>query len=377
METKGNYDDYKSSTYVFVQWIISASSKLSHSLKVTLENLLQRTRLITENVQFVTNLSETLQQQFAQAMNAGYHAIKLRSEFYNFYAAEKATTEEVSRNNEGHRYCILVLKRCYKMLDAWMKEYEKLQAGEEEEGNNLNKPIVGKNVYSILEEGEEGISNDDSMEELLANTHMRGITIEEIDQKVSDIRVSALSLFHEMMKMSKLLVRLWADLPIFNKSILTAVATTIVAYHQVVKLMTQFQKKYPSSVQTADEFFECCLKGNLSEEEVGKLESTLFFKQLIRSSDLLRTAATHLPPYGCMHVGVKTYPCLDEYSLPIDASKSSNLAFVAEILMLYHEHLALDQTSHALEQRHLLSTSFMTAFTPHIGSICSQRGSTY
>ncbi len=152
-------------------------------------------------------------------MNAGYYAIKLRSEFHHFFY-----TADDNSSNDGHHYCILVLKRCYKLLDAWMKEYKLLR-----EMNHIDEQLKNttlgerSNRYSVLDDEESILKEDCDADNAatLLNSKLQGITIEEIDRKMSDIRVRALRVFHDMMEMNKKLLLLWTEVRQNEKSILT------------------------------------------------------------------------------------------------------------------------------------------------------------
>ena len=77
----GSYNEYKSCTTKFVQWIKSAASciqKASKSLPNTLAALQERTKIIIEYPNNIISLGDDLLGGFQESMLSGFRAIQLR-----------------------------------------------------------------------------------------------------------------------------------------------------------------------------------------------------------------------------------------------------------------------------------------------------------
>jgi len=117
-----SYLEYKACTTKFVQWVLTAATKIqkaSKNLPNTLSALQERTGIITEFPSNRVSLGEDLCGSFEEAMKAGYRSIQLRKYVHSIMKESDDTTNE--NRDDCHLHCIIVLKKCYSMLHHWMK----------------------------------------------------------------------------------------------------------------------------------------------------------------------------------------------------------------------------------------------------------------
>ena len=249
MSNEGLYNEYKSYTKTFVSWLVDTGRSVhppSKEWPQTLTSLLHRTKEIAK----CTDIPQKQKSHLSHALFAGMKAIELREAQSIFYRDVLS-----GKDDEGHAYCIQVLKQAHKMLNEWWKSHrppkqaKSSHVKEEDEDDNVYDALyedMSDDEESLVDDVEElNLQDQPTSRPASKKKRLGHLTVDQIEEQIGACRVKAAFLLLEMRVCFDKAISLWEDVSNEEDSEFIASSITSVSIRLFCTLSLQLEVLFP------------------------------------------------------------------------------------------------------------------------------------